>query len=71
MTAIDIGDVADILTGAQARVTWARYSLVSMARSPHTGRRPTRSNPSAPDQGTIDAMRRDAWRPAEAGGITR
>ncbi len=70
MTRIGIGDAADRLAGEDIG-TDDGPNAKSVAGPQHAPPQHRHDVRRARPSGTIDALRRDAWHPAEAGGITR
>ena len=71
MTWTGIGDAADALEGADIRTNGSSTHVAAVAGPPHALPQHRPTSRSGHPRGMIDALPRIAWRPAEAGGITR
>ena len=66
-----VGDAADHLAGGVDRANARANVRPVVAAPPHVPLQHPLTRGTVRARGTIDALAGDAWRPAEAGGITR
>ena len=66
-----IGDAAEHLTGSVDNANGRANVPPDVAAPPHVTLQHPITRGTVPARGMIDALEGRAWRPAEAGGITR